>query len=164
MQWLTVFIFILIVTLSGLALLGWVAVHRRLARREEAVANLCGSFESLGEAFRVAAQATGKPRGLAWKRVSLGPRHAIAIDRSGCLVALVEAEIAFEAIAGGGMEEVAAVSNLRSGTALFQYMDGQWTTEGRTVFNHTPDEALRHFAGQLTEVAATNARRGDVVT
>ncbi len=144
------YLIVAIVAVSAIAVMCYLAIRRCGARRANAVAMLRDSFGKLGEAFRLAAQETGKPRGLNWARVSLGPRHTVAIDRSGRLVALVEAEIAFEAVAGGGMEEVAAVSNLRSGTALFQYMDGQWTTEGRAVFNHAPSEAIRLFTDELT--------------
>ncbi len=123
---------------------------RRRRNQVAAIERLRGSLDQLGEVFRAAAQLTGKPRGLRWKCVRLGPGVEAATDNAGTLVALVEAEIAFEAVPGGGMEEVAAVSNLRSATALFNFRSGAWCTQGRAVFNHTPEEVLSQFAEELT--------------
>ncbi|QDU87811.1 hypothetical protein Pla175_11780 [Pirellulimonas nuda] len=136
------------------------AAARRKARRSAALAELCGSLEQLGEAFCTAAQESGKPRGLRWKHASLGPNLEAATDPEGTLVALVEAEIAFEAVPGGGMEEVAAVGNLRSATAIFQFASGVWTTDGRAVFNHSPAETLRQFADRLRRIEWPDAADG----
>jgi hypothetical protein len=53
--------------------------------------------------------------------------------------------IGFEAVEGGGMEEVEAVSNLRAGTAVFRVCQGAWQTEGRTYFNLSPAEAVAYY-------------------
>ena len=47
------------------------------------------------------------------------------------------------------MEDVEAVGNLRSATAVFAHRRGAWTTEGRVVFNLEPNEALEHFSESL---------------
>ena len=57
--------------------------------------------------------------------------------------------IQFEATVGGDMEDVEAVGNLRAGTAVFLHDGEQWSTEGRTLYNLEPGEALSHFAGEL---------------
>ncbi|MEK6248535.1 MAG: hypothetical protein N2C12_10180, partial [Planctomycetales bacterium] len=60
--------------------------------------------------------------------------------------------ISFEAIEGGGMEEVEAVSNLRAATAVF-FMDGdRWDTRGRVIFNLEPAEAIERFQGVLIRI------------
>ena len=65
------------------------------------------------------------------------------------LRAFVGVTISFEAIEGGGMEDVEAVGNLRSATAVFHYVDGAWTTDGRVIFNLDPVEAVNHFGHEL---------------
>jgi hypothetical protein len=110
----------------------------------------------LAEEFVRAAAATGKPRGLRWTRCDLAGEPLFAIDPERReLVALVGATIAFEAIEGGGMEDVEAVGNLRSATAVFVYRDGRWTTDGRVVFNLEPREAMERFGSSLVAVAAS---------
>jgi len=102
--------------------------------------------EMLQEPFRLAADATGKPRGLRWKRCAFEPTLELARDRqSGQLVALVPVTIQFEAIEGGDMEGHDQVANLRNASAVFFFQGGEWRTAGKAVFNLNPDEALRHF-------------------
>ena len=81
---------------------------RRAARQFER------NRSTLETAFFQAASASGKPRGLSWKECGFQPGVLIARDRSnGDLVGLVAATISFEAVPGGGMEDVEAVGNLR---------------------------------------------------
>jgi hypothetical protein len=54
---------------------------------------------------------------------------------------LVSVNVAFAAIEGGDMEDVAAVSLIRDATAVFQWTTGKWTTTGRTLFNLNPADA-----------------------
>jgi hypothetical protein len=100
--------------------------------------------------FLAAAAATGKPRGLSWKRCQLGDELFVARDRAnGALVGLVAATISFEAIEGGGMEEVEAVGNLRAASAVFNFDGRDWTTQGRAVFNLEPHEVLQRYRDSL---------------
>ena len=71
---------------------------------------------TLEAAFFRAAAASGKPRGLAWKQCAFQQGVLMARDRAnGELVGLVGVTIGFEAIEGGGMEDVEAVGNLAGG-------------------------------------------------
>ena len=109
--------------------------------------------EWLEAEFVKQASRSGKPRGLAWADCDFENEVCFARDRfSGELRALVAVTIRFEAIVGGGMEHVEAVSNLRSATAVFLYSDGHWHTDGRAVFNLNPHETIRHFAHELEPV------------
>ena len=47
------------------------------------------------------------------------------------------------------MEDVEAVGNLRAATAVLIWKKGQWTTEGRAVFNLEPREVLDRFKDSL---------------
>lgn len=106
--------------------------------------------ERLEARFVQIAGSSGKPRGLAWTNCDFDNAVTYARDRrSGQLSAFVAVTISFEAIEGGGMEDVAAVSNLRAATAVFHYVRNAWATEGRAVFNLNPAEAIDHFRGQL---------------
>jgi hypothetical protein len=69
------------------------------------------------------------------------------------LVALVGVTIGFEAIEGGGMEDVEAVGNLRAATAVFTHNGRDWTTTGRAVFNLEPREVLERYRSSLDPIA-----------
>jgi type II secretory pathway pseudopilin PulG len=136
---------------AAVALLG----RRRIAKKEEqrrsALRLFAGQRAELPARFLEAAAATGKPRGLRWKAVELSGAPLFATDPSGVLYALAGATISFEAVEGGAMEDVEAVGNLRSATAVFVHRDGEWTTEGRVIFNLEPAEAIARFDGALQE-------------
>jgi len=123
---------------------------QQLAKRQLATLEFPEVRDALQSEFLAAAGATGKPRGLSWKQCDLDEGQLFATDRAnGELYALVGTTISFEAIAGGGMEDVEAVGDLRSATAVFVHRDGNWTTDGRVVFNLEPPEALEHFQESL---------------
>jgi hypothetical protein len=105
--------------------------------------------------FFTAAAATGKPRGLAWKKCELQDGLVLARDRAnGELIGLVAATISFEAIEGGDMEEVEAVGNLRAATAIFTWTGHEWTTPGRAVFNLEPHEVLDRYRNSLDPIGS----------
>ena len=139
--------------LLGLAALAWWSRGRPvrlLARRHAAAEQFRAQRSELAAAFLAAAGATGKPRGLRWIACRLDPAVLFAADRkTGELYALVGATISFEAVEGGGMEEVEAVGNLRYATAVFAHRDGAWTTDGRAVFNLEPAQAIQRFGDAL---------------
>jgi len=138
---------------------GWLWRRWRAAQQEAkcqlAILQFDDLLDELQHEFLTAAEATGKPRGLRWKQCDLGEARLFARDATnGELIALVGATISFEAIAGGDMEEVEAVGNLRFATAIFVYRQGKWTTDGRVVFNLEPAQALERFQESLIPVNA----------
>ncbi len=111
--------------------------------------------EQLEARFMQKAGSVGKPRGLRWVDCDFDNDVTYARDRrTGQLSAFVAVTIGFEAIEGGGMEDVAAVGNLRAATAVFTY-DGEqrWVTEGRAIFNLNPSEAIQYYQANLELVA-----------
>ncbi len=139
--------------------IGFAVVFRRLKimlrenRRELAIQKFDPRRGDLAKRFLEAAAATGKPRGLRWKSVELAKQPLFATNAAGReLVALIGATISFEAVEGGPMEEVEAVGNLRSATAVFVFRDGEWTTEGRVIFNLEPAEAMQRFQSALKPI------------
>jgi hypothetical protein len=109
--------------------------------------------ERLEAKFVQLAGASGKPRGLRWTNCDFDDAVAYARDRqSAVLCAFVGVTISFEAIEGGGMEEVEAVGNLRAATAVFRFVGGRWSTDGRAVFNLNPSETNAHFRNDLVLV------------
>ncbi len=95
----------------------------------------------------------GIPRGLAWVDCDFENDVQFAKDRAtGQLRALAAVTIRFEAIEGGGMEDVEAVGLLRAATAIFFYDGKKWTTSGRALFNLNPSEAIRHYRHELETV------------
>lgn len=153
------------VGLAGLSALVMAIILRpiRLARETERLARSQRDFhrqrEQLEAKFIDKAAASGKPRGLRWTDVQFDDAIIYARDRrSGLLKALVAVEVSFEAVAGGGMEEVEAVSNVRAATAEFLFDGGRWRTEGRVYFNLQPSATVKYLGGDLELVAEEHAR------
>jgi hypothetical protein len=147
--WFLAFLFL------GAAWFVWTSLRPTLlARRVElALKQFERDRAALESAFFKAAAASGKPRGLAWKQCSFQQGVVLARDRgNGDLVGLVGVTISFEAIEGGGMEDVEAVGNLRAATAVFTYNGRGWATQGRAIFNLEPREVLTRFTDTLDAI------------
>jgi hypothetical protein len=131
----------------------------RQARQEKMFARARREFhlrrEQLEAKFLDQASESGKPRGLRWIDCDFENDVTYARDkRSGQLSAFVGVTISFEAIEGGGMEDVEAVSNLRAATAVFGFDEKrQWYTQGRAIFNLNPAEAIQYYQANLELVA-----------
>jgi hypothetical protein len=145
-----------LLAISVLIALAWRPVRTRL--RENQLARARRDFhrqrERLEAKFLMLAARSGKPRGLDWVRCDFEDDVIYARHRqSGELSAFVGVTIGFEAIEGGGMEDVEAVGNLRAGTAVFRVERGHWQTDGRALFNLTPAEAVDYYQDNLELVA-----------
>lgn len=147
---------VFVIALLVVAWLAWAMLRPALFARR--VARVKREFErnrkALESAFFEAASRSGKPRGLAWKQCAFQDGMLLGRDRvNGELIALVGVTIGFEAIEGGGMEDVEAVGNLRAATAVFTHNGREWTTQGRAVFNLEPREVLERYRESLDAVA-----------
>ena len=134
----------------------------QVARRAEWLARARRDFhrqrEPLEARFIERAAMSGKPRGLQWTDVEFDDDVVYARDRrSGRLKALVAIEVSFEAIEGGGMEDVEAVSRVRAATAEFFHDATRWQTEGRVYFNLAPSATVKYLASDLEMVAEEHA-------
>lgn len=141
----------------GLALTLFVIRPLQAARRADRLARQQRDFrrqrEQLEAKFIDRAAASGKPRGLRWSDVSFEDDVFYARDRrTQELRALVAIEVSFEAIEGGGMEEVEAVSNVRAATAEFLHDGSRWHTDGRVFFNLAPKGLVRYLHADLESV------------
>lgn len=97
------------------------------------------------EYFRTAAS-QGKPRGLHWAECSwLSERVLLRERENGQWWVLSAVNLSFEAVAGGEMEGVEAVSMVREACAVFVWSDGSWRASGRTLFNMGTERALLHL-------------------
>ena len=153
-------------TLGGAALAGVATTLAmrpiRLARAAERLARAQREFhrqrEQLEAKFIDRAAASGKPRGLRWADVDFDDDVLYVRERrTGSLKALVAIEVSFEAIEGGGMEEVEAVSTIRAATAEFLYESGRWATDGRVYFNLLPSATVKYLGSDLELVAEEQA-------
>jgi hypothetical protein len=132
----------------------------RASRYEQARRDFHRCRERLEAKFFQLAANSGKPRGLRWISCDFDDDVSYARDRrSGELCAFVAVTIAFEAIEGGGMEEVEAVGNLRAATSLFRLDGARWQTEGRTIFNLDPAKAIEYYQKDL-EMVGQDTRTG----
>jgi len=147
--WLLAF-FVFVVAAALWAILRPTLYTRRV---ERALRQFVADQQELEDEFFKAAASSGKPRGLEWTQCAFQLGVLMARDRAnGQLVALRAVTIGFQAIEGGGMEEVEAVSNLRAATAVFTHDGRAWTTEGRAVFNLEPREVLERYKQSLDAI------------
>jgi hypothetical protein len=147
--WLSAFV---LLVAGGLA---WMLLRPTMFRRriERAIQHFLRERDTLENAFFAAASASGKPRGLRWKECAFEPGVLLARDRAnGQFVGLVGVTIAFEAVEGGGMEDVEAVGNLRAATAVFTHNGHKWTTQGRAIFNLEPQEVIERHKDMLDAI------------
>lgn len=157
--WVTPILFVLV----GLGVaLAWRPYQR--ARRNTLWARARRDFhrqrEQLEAKFVKLAAGSGKPRGLRWIDCDFENDVTYARDRgTHQLSAFVAVTISFEAIEGGGMEEVEAVGNLRAATAVFQFERDRWATQGRAIFNLNPTEAIQYYQAKLELVGHEPAQR-----
>ncbi|MEX2308515.1 MAG: hypothetical protein WD738_13020 [Pirellulales bacterium] len=149
--WLFLFALLMAAWLLWALLRPWLFA-RRVEHARRQFARRRAELES--QFFQKAA-ASGKPRGLAWKSTAFQNGVVLARDRAnGELVGLVGVTIGFEAIEGGGMEDVEAVGNLRAATAVFTHNGREWTTAGRAIFNLEPREVLERYRDSLDPIIA----------
>lgn len=143
------FALIVVVLLAAQPLRNW--MWRR--ELEQARQSFRRQREVLEAKFFDLAAASGKPRDLRWVDCEWLEAVTFARDRqSGLLTAFVAVNIRFEAVEGGDMEGVAAVSNIRDAAAVFHYEAGRWGTGGRALFNMNPADALARLQGQFEPV------------
>lgn len=126
----------------------------RLARQVERVARAQRDFhrqrEPLEARFIDRAAARGKPRGLRWVEVDFDDDVVYARDRrTRQLKALVAIEVSFEAVTGGGMEDVENVAKAKAATAEFLHDGVRWTTEGKVYFNLAPSATVKYLAADM---------------
>jgi hypothetical protein len=138
--------------IAGLAAIPLIRRRRRLAL-QRAYCEFRRQREMLEAKFFDLAAAGGKPRGLRWVECDWQETVTFARDvRTRLLTAFVSVEIHFEAVEGGDMEGVAAVSTIRDASAVFHYNAGRWGTGGKALFNMNPHEAVERLAGQFERV------------
>ena len=128
------------------------------AKRAEVVARAQRDFhrqrERLEAKFIEQAASRGKPRGLRWADVDFDDDVIYARDRrTKRLKALVAIEVQFEAVAGGGMEEVENVAMAKAATAEFQFDGTRWVTDGKYYFNLAPAATVKYLANEMELVA-----------
>ncbi len=103
-------------------------------------------------------RATGKPRGLTWECVEVVVRDGrpdvlFATEQAtGAAIALLLVTVRFAAIPGGEMDDVAAVPDIRTGTAVLRHTEGQWQPTGRILFNLLPGDAISHLNDLVVQI------------
>lgn len=108
--------------------------------------NFMQSQRELEGAWFDQAAASGRPRGLRWCQCQwLSGRMLLRERHSGHWWMLRSVNLSFEAIEGGGMEDVAAVSSLRDACAVFVWTGRSWASAGRALFNMDPAAAAKHL-------------------
>ncbi len=139
--------------LGGLIALVWWIRREQVSSLQRARETFHLRREWLEAEFVSHASSSGKPRGLRWVNCDFDNGVSFARDRrTGRYRALVGVTISFEAIEGGGMEDVEAVGNLRAATVVFRLDGPEWRADGRALFNLNPAEAIKHYQNDLETV------------
>jgi hypothetical protein len=152
-----------LVFVAGVILGAVLAKKKSLGGRQRQLAEARLQFhrmrEQLEAKFLQRAALTGKPRGLRWADCEFENDVTYARDRKTReLSAFVAVSIKFEAIPGGGMEEVEAVNNAKYATAVFHYDPRRmWVPDPQPIFNLNPSEAVRRFESTLEPVELPTA-------
>jgi hypothetical protein len=134
----------------------WLVRRQRRKELQRAIREFKFRREMLEARFFDLASQKGKPRGLRWTQCDWKDEVRFARDVSThLLTAFVSVEIHFEAIEGGDMEEVEAVSDVRDASALFHYQNGIWGTGGKALFNMNPSSAVQRLVGQYEPISLT---------
>lgn len=141
------------ILLAALFALVWWIRRQQVKSLQQARETFHRRREWLEAEFLSRAEASGKPRGLRWVNCDFENGVSFARDRrTGRYRALVGVTISFEAIEGGGMEEVEAVGNLRAATVVFRLDGPQWRADDRALFNLNPAEAIKHYENELETI------------
>ena len=102
----------------------------------------------------------GKPRDLIWLECDWQPEVTFAWNRgNGLLTAFAAVNIRFDAVEGGDMEDVEAVSTIRDAAAVFHYHRGRWGTGGRALFNMNPPSGRSGPAGRTIRTGCCDRSR-----
>ncbi len=88
-----------------------------------------------------AAAAAGKPRGLMWLGFEVAGEPLFVRDGVRVL-ALVPAVVRFEPVPDGELADVPQAREPRTVIAVFEFRRGAWETDGRTVFNLSPQQLV----------------------
>lgn len=94
------------------------------------------------EEFRNQAANRNTPRGLRWLTTEANAEPILVQGSAGELVALVSVVVQFEPIPGSELADVPQAREPRTITAVFRHEDDQWRTDGRAIFNLTPEQFL----------------------
>ena len=89
----------------------------------------------------------GKPESPRWEDCEFADDVSYVRHRlTGELSAFVAVSITLEdAAEGPDFFTGEAIGKMQLGTAVFRFSRNHWETDGRTIFNLTPKEAVRHF-------------------
>lgn len=129
--------------LVGLAI-WWLYRLGREVQAERARESFRLQKERLEELVLKSAAATGKPRGLRWLSCRFTDEFTLVRDKATRrLAALIPITVLFDPVPGGDMEQVEAATEPRQATAVMHFRRGQWVSDGQTLFNVTPSDALR---------------------
>ncbi|MFO0978195.1 MAG: hypothetical protein U0996_17440 [Planctomycetaceae bacterium] len=102
--------------------------------------------EELHRNYFLVASSSGLPRGLTWKGCEWPGGFVMLREQgTGEISRLSSVNLTFEAIEGGDMEHVKAVSTVREACAVFQWDGRRWVPTGRTLFNMDPTIAAQRF-------------------
>jgi hypothetical protein len=100
--------------------------------------------ERLEEVVLKAAAASGKPRGLRWVSCRFTDEFTLVRDKATRrLAALIPVTVLFDPLPDVEMVDVPAATEPRQATAVLHFRRGEWVSDGQTLFNVTPVDAIR---------------------
>jgi len=146
-----------LVPITGLALFAgawWLYRMGREVHVERARESFRLQKERLEGIVLKAAATTGKPRGLRWISCRfVGDLTLIRSKVTRRLAGLIPMTVLFEPEPGSEMEGVEAAREPRLATAVLHFRRGEWVSDGQTLFNVDPGDALRLHVAEYEHVA-----------
>jgi hypothetical protein len=147
-----------LIPVAGLALAlaaWWLYRLGREVQTERARESFRLQKERLEEVVLKAAASSGKPRGLRWVSCRFTDEFTLVRDKATRrLAALIPVTVRFDPVPGGEMEDTPAAKEPRQATAVLHFRRGEWVSDGQTLFNVTPVDALRLHARDYDPVPA----------
>lgn len=138
-----------VVSALGLAVWPWWRRRRDVVRLANARSLFHLRREWLEADFVTLAPRAIEASGLEWSDCDFDDAAAFATARSNRQLCAFVAITIYVSPAPGGMRRSA---KQREATAVFHFDGRRWFTEGRTIFNLNPLEAIEHFQHELEMV------------
>jgi hypothetical protein len=158
MWWLSALAIVLLLTAAYL----WKPRQKRsrAARLVQAKRRFHTQRERLEAKFIQLAAAHAKPDAPRWADCTFADDVAYVRNRStGELSAFVAMTIAAEELGRLPPGTTDVVGNLQAGTAVFRFDRDGWVTDGRAIFNLSPNEAIHFYRDDLEVVGEELAHR-----
>lgn len=133
----------------------WSILNFRGQRRPDPATELAAFIDKLGDQvslFVRTGSASGMPRGLDWLSADPVGQPQLAWNNGNQLVILLPLMIQFEPQQDSELADVPQAREPRRVTAIFYKNGSEWQTNGKPIFNLSPDQVVSRSQGQYEPI------------